>query len=341
MRTPLAPPPAGEVTRRTAAPTFSIVVAAYQAAATIGEALASAFAQTVPPHEVVVCDDGSTDDLAAALAPYAERIRLISKENGGEASAKNAAARAASGEYVAFLDADDVYEPGRLEALGELAAARPDLDILTTDAVIEVEGTPVKRVYHARFPFPVEAQRREILRRNFVFGHAAVRRELVISGGGFDETIRHTTDWERWIRLILDGSLVGCVPEPLARYRLYRGSLSSQRALMLEGRIATLERAAGHPRLTPDEGALVADTATRFRRELVAARAREAVREGAPDARRLAFAAARAPGIDPATRVKSALAGLAPGVAGRVLRRRPVETTADVMLPPEAPGPPA
>jgi glycosyltransferase involved in cell wall biosynthesis len=333
MSTLLAPPPDGDVARRSAPPTFSVIVAAYQAAATIGDALASAFAQTVPPHEVVVCDDGSTDDLAAALAPYSERIRLVSKENGGEASAKNAAARAATGEYVVILDADDVFEPGRLEALAEAASARPDLDILTTDAVIEVDGSPVRRVYDQSFPFPADGQRREILRRNFVFGHAAVRRELLLSDGGFDETIRHTTDWERWIRLVLEGSRVGCVPEPLARYRLLRGSLSSQRALMLEGRIASLDRAVAHPALTPEERALVAETRSRFARELVATRAREAVRIGAPDARRLAFAAARAPGVDPLTRVKSALAGLAPGIARRLLRRRPVETTAGIMLP--------
>src|SRR5204862_6759843 len=236
-----------------APPTFSVVVAAYQAADTIGEALASALAQTAPPHEIVVCDDGSTDDLEAALAPFRERIVLLRKENGGEASAKNAAARAATGDFVAILDADDVYLPGRLAALGRLASERPDLDLLTTDAYLEVDGRVVRRVYGDDWTFEVDDQRREIMRRNFVFGHAAVRRERLLGEGGFDERIRFTTDWECWMRLILTGSCAGAVLEPLARYRVRQTSLSADRTRMTAGRIESLRTGLAHPSLRPEE----------------------------------------------------------------------------------------
>jgi glycosyltransferase involved in cell wall biosynthesis len=304
----LAPPAPAPVTagRR---PTLSVIVAAYQAAATIGAALDSAFSQTLPPDEVVVCDDGSTDDLEAALRPYRERIVLIRKQNGGEASAKNAAARAASGDLVVILDADDVFLPERLEAIADMAAARPDLDIFTTDAVLEVDGRPVRRCYTSSFPFPVDDQRREILRRNYVFGLAAVRRERLDEVGGFDESIRFTADWELWIRMILAGSRVAMCPEPLARYRLLRGSLSSQRARMLEGRLATLETAA-------------------------IARARESLLEGRGDARLRSLELARAPSIALSTRVKALACAAAPGVARRRLAERPYETTAGILLPP-------
>src|SRR5437764_13080186 len=106
MRRLLAPP-AQNVTPG-AVPSFSVAIAAYQVADTIGAALESALAQTVPPHEVVVCDDGSTDDLEGARAPYRDRIVLVRQENGGEASAKDAAARPAPGGLVAILGADDV-----------------------------------------------------------------------------------------------------------------------------------------------------------------------------------------------------------------------------------------
>ena len=179
----IAPRPAGHV-EPAATPSFSVIIAAYEAAETVGEAIESALSQTLPPLEVVVCDDGSTDDIAGAVAPYARDIVFLRQENGGEASAKNAAARAASGEYVVVLDADDLYLPGRLEALAELARARPDLDILTTDALIEVDGAVIRRCYTGSFRFEADDQRRAILRENFVFGHVAVRRERLPRRGG-------------------------------------------------------------------------------------------------------------------------------------------------------------
>ena len=329
----LAPPPPGPVTAA-GRPTLSVIVAAYQAAATIGEALASAFSQTLPPDEVVVCDDGSTDDLGAALEPYRERVLLVRKENGGEASAKNAAARAASGDFVVILDADDVFLPRRLEAIADMAAARPDIDIFTTDAVLEVDGHPVRRCYTSGFPFPTRDQRREILRRNYVFGLAAVRRDRLLEDGGFDESIRFTTDWERWIRMILGGSRVAMYPEPLARYRLLRGSLSSQRARMLEGRLATLKKTARHPGLDREDRDVLDQTIARHVRELAIARARDALLEGSGDARRRSLELARAPAIGLRTRVKALASAAAPGLAGRLLGERPYETTAGILLPP-------
>ena len=143
----LAPAPAAVVTSLDKSPTFSILVAAYQVADVIGEALESAFGQTHPALEVIVCDDGSTDDLERALEPHRGRIVLTRKENGGEGSAKNTAAQLANGDYLVILDADDRYLPRRLEALAHLARTRPDLDLLTTDAYLEAYGTIVRRCY--------------------------------------------------------------------------------------------------------------------------------------------------------------------------------------------------
>jgi hypothetical protein len=316
-----APPPDGPL-EAVPRPTFSVIVAAYQAAETIGEALDSVLAQTVPPHEIVVCDDGSTDDLDAALAPLRDRIVLVRKENGGEASAKNAAARAATGEFVAILDADDVYLPGRLEALGALAAARPDLDLLTTDAYLEVEGRVVRRVYGHDWTFEVEDQRREIMRRNFVFGHAAVRRERLLAAGGFDETIRFTTDWECWMRLILGGSRAGAVLEPLGHYRVRPTALSADRTRMTAGRVQSLRKGLTHPALRPAEREAGRMRLAELERELAVLRLRDAVRSGGAETRRLALGLAVGRGIPTETRLKALAAALAPALAGRLLRRR-------------------
>src|SRR5207247_9060635 len=154
---------------------------------------------------------------------------------------QNAAAEHASGDFVVMLDADDVYLPGRLEVVTELANARLDLDIHNTDAYVVVDGRRVRRNYDRRWRFEVDHQRRAILQRNFIFGHAAVRRERLLAHGGFDESILWTTDWDLWLRLILDGSLAGAVAEPLALCRIPQSSLTGRRTQRLIGQLTPID----------------------------------------------------------------------------------------------------
>src|SRR5215212_948346 len=112
-----APRPEMPIAVAATPPSFSVIIAAHQAAPFIADALASVARQTLPPLETIVCDDGSTDDLAGALAPYAETVVLIRQPHRGVGAAKDTAARAASGDFVAVLDADDIFLPRRLEAL--------------------------------------------------------------------------------------------------------------------------------------------------------------------------------------------------------------------------------
>src|SRR5829696_10313470 len=106
MRRILAPAPEGFIAP-VPTPNFSIIIPAYEAAAFITDAVESALTQEVAPAELIVCDDGSTDDLTKALRPFSGRITLLRKEHGGLASARNVAIRSASSEFVAFLDADN------------------------------------------------------------------------------------------------------------------------------------------------------------------------------------------------------------------------------------------
>jgi hypothetical protein len=318
----LAPPPERPVEPRPE-PTFSIVVAAYQVADVIADALDSALAQTFRAREVIVCDDGSTDDLAGALERFGDSITLIRRSgNGGEAAAKNEAVRAATADFVVFLDGDDTYLPDRLEALAQFAAARPDLDILTTDAYLELEGTRLRRCYEDDWPFETDDQRRGILERNFIFGLAAVRRKRLLDVGGFDESIRWTTDWDCWIRLILEGSRAGAVAEPLALYRVRAGSLSAARRNHIGGRLQTLRKAASMDGLSVAERRTVSTTIAAQERELALLEARSALLEGDAHARRRLLALARRKGIPAMTRAKAAAAALVPGLAARALRSR-------------------
>jgi glycosyltransferase involved in cell wall biosynthesis len=315
-------PPAQQSIEPTPAPTFSVIVAAYQVADLIGEALDSIRQQTVAPLEVIVCDDGSTDGLEQALSTYGDEIVLLRKEHGGEASAKNAAAFAARGDFVVILDADDLYLPMRLEALTALAQARPDLDILTTDAYLVVNGRRVRRNYGERWRFDVVDQRRAIVQRNFIFGHAAVRRERLLEHGGFDESILWTTDWDLWLRLILDGSLVGAVDQPLALYRVRPTSLTARRRELTLGKIATLEKAERNAALRADERPVLASALAGHRLELRLIDLRAAVAAGGSALRRRAVALLAAPGLAPKNRLEVGAIALAPKLFAVLLRRR-------------------
>ena len=305
-------------------PSFSIAIAAYQAAATIGDALESAFAQTLPPLDVAVCDDGSTDGLEAAVAPWRDGIAYVRQENRGEAAAKNAAARATSGEFVAFLDADDRYHTERLEALAELAGARPDLDVLTTNADLEVAGEVVGRYYPDIAPvFPTEDQSLAIIRRDTaVFGAAAVRREVFESVGGLNERLRSGDDWELWMLLALAGSSFGLVDEPLYRYRVHQHGTSADQLRGSREAVEIFERVLTNAQPgTPEREALEQGLAHHRRiAELTAAE--HALRNRMPDRRRRALAIAAAPDYGAATRLKAVFAAGFPGLAGRQLERR-------------------
>ncbi len=174
------------------------------------------------------------------LRLYGDRIHYLRRENAGAAEAFNRGLEAARGDFVVVLDADDAFEPERIEALSELATARPDLDIVTTDAAWESEGRVVGRFNSEANPFEVENQRAAILERCFIVA-PGVRRSAVLGVGGQDAGLEVSADWDCWIRMILGGSKAGSVDEPLLVYRLRQGSVSSDRLLSFQHRVDMLE----------------------------------------------------------------------------------------------------
>ena len=318
-------------------PSFSVVIAAYQAAEFVAAAVESAVEQVPPPHEVIVADDASTDDLAGALAGFGGAVRVIRIEHGGEAAAKNAGCAAATGDFIAFLDADDRFLPGRLAALSTLAISRPELDVLTTDAYLVHDGTVVGRCYGSGHRFASEDQRTAILQRNFVLGLSAVRRARFLEVGGFDTTVEYTTDWELWMRLILSGSEVGFIDEPLAEYRLHADSMSARRAAMSRGRLASLARAEARTDLTVAERATVAATKAAEEVRLQREELKELLLDGPQSqVRRAALRVAASPRQAFQIRLKSLGAALAPRAVAKRLRageRGSFVTVGDRRLP--------
>jgi glycosyltransferase involved in cell wall biosynthesis len=317
------PPPRGAPASSRSEPTFSVVVAAHNAADTLRETVVSALTQTYPPVDVIVCDDCSPADERGAISDLLDSVTYLrNPENRGVGGAKQTAAAAARGDWIVPVDADDLMKPTRIEALAELASLRPDLDILATDADIEVDGKVVRRAYREDWSFDVADQRREILRRCFIF-IGALRRTRLVEVGGFTENRLAMEDWDVYGRLLLTGSEAGLVDEPLYRYRVHEGQTSvSWSSRLHKGELETLEALLVHPALEEEERPILEQTIARVRRQLAMAEAKEALVERGGEARRLSLAVARDREQPPRTRVKAALSALAPAVSTKLLRRR-------------------
>lgn len=314
----LAPVPAGPLAER-GRPRLSVVIPYYRRADVIAEAVRSALEQSEPPYEIVICDDGSPDDLDGALGDLRDHVTVVRRRNGGAAAALNTAVAVATGEFVVQLDSDDVFLPRRLEAISDAIVARPDLDVVATDAFIEQDDEILWRFLEA-VPFAVESQRRAVLRDCF-FAWPAMRRTRFLAVGGYDVRYRATSDWAGFIRLVLDGAVVGMVDEPLYRWRLGAGSISAEGAFNAEEEIRLLTQVAATHDLAPEERRTIDEAIAGMQRRARLLRAKEAVADGG-DARRRSLAVALGPGFAPRTRVKAALAVASPGLARRSLAGR-------------------
>jgi glycosyltransferase involved in cell wall biosynthesis len=319
----LAPSPPASIEPLGDPPRFSIVIATYQAADTVARSVESALAQTYPPHEVIVVDDGSTDHPEESLRPFADRITLVRKENGGGASALNAGMATASGDFLAILDADDAYDPRRLEVLADLARERPDLDLITTDArfvVDDAEGG----TFATYTPFVTEGQRTAIFESCFVGGWPAIRLSRLQEIGGFDEELRTGYDWDCWARFLLDGSQAGMAIDPYYRYYLHAGSLTTSRAASLWDRATLLEKALRNPDLRAEERPSLKSAIRMHRSRATVAEVQDAIYGSGP--RHQLVRRAFAPRIRPRARLTALLAAAAPPLARRlVLRDRSAE----------------
>ena len=303
-------------------PTFSIVIAAHQAESTVSEAVSSALTQTYPALEVIVCDDGSTDGTASALTSYGEAITVIHQDNRGEAAAKNLAARHAHGDYLVVLDADDVFLPRRLEALAWLAMRHPDLDILVTDAVVEADGEPIRRAYHPGWPFPQRTSEPP--------SWTAISSSACALFGGSDGKLLgdSTPGWRMpltgnfgsvWSSA---GSRVGLVNEPLARYRLTRGTLSSNRVQLVQARLEVLSRANRRNDLTLAERRVLTLAIRRERRDLACRLADSSLARGGWQSRRQFAKILLGRGFGIRARLGAMLAVASPPLAARRRKRR-------------------
>lgn len=300
---------------------MSVVIPYYKGCHVICQAVESVLAQTLRPQEIVICDDGSPDNIEEALGSLRSHVTVVRKQNGGIASAMNAATDVARGEFLIQLDQDDAFLPRRIEAIVDATAACPDVDIVATDAIVEHAGERVVTLGEIH-PFETADQRTGILRGCF-FLWPAIRRSRLIAVGGYDESFPVMQDWECFIRLVLDGATVAYVDEPLYRWRLTPGSRSSSDGVTnAQALIRMMTKTLANPSLTASERATAETALASHRARLTRELAHHAVDSGAADARRRSLELMVGRGFTLPSRAKAAVAFVSPTLANRFLAHR-------------------
>jgi glycosyltransferase involved in cell wall biosynthesis len=222
------------------APAFSVVIAAYNAEHTLGKAIQSVLDQTWPAHELIVVDDGSTDATSAVARGFGARVVCIRQANAGVSAARNAGADRASGDWLAFLDADDWYYPDRLRWHADWIARDSALDFLTGDSEYRrPDGTLISRSMEVtvagRMMLTKAAGAREVIMEGaeigpFVEQHfgdthtLSLPRRTFLELGGYPFGRAVCEDVNLLIRLCARSRRVGVICEPLGVYCVHHQS---------------------------------------------------------------------------------------------------------------------
>ena len=215
-----------------AAPKVSIVIPAYNAMTYLPATLASVFEQTFSDFEVLLVDDGSTDSIQTWVAQtvHDPRVKLISQANQGLSAARNTGITHSQSEYIAFLDADDLWHRTKLEQQVEWLDAHPDIGLIYNwAALIDSTGSPTGRVLGSDIEGNVLP---ELLQRNIIdCPSVVVRRQCFEQVGLFDCTLRSVEDWDMWIR-IASVYPFAVTPFPLVYYRQHPSNMSKNWRVM-------------------------------------------------------------------------------------------------------------
>ncbi len=231
---------------------FSVVIPAYNRSVWLVEALESVFAQTVLPFEIIVADDGSTDDTLAVLEKYAGRVKALTQRNAGPAAARNLGINAATGDYIAFLDSDDLWFPHTLALYRDVIErhARPAM-IEGTHVEFDTEQGPPKAdaLRHSSTVLQPAPDYLASPRVTLWPSGTAIRTDVLKAAGGFTPHAFNAEDCDLWMRLGVERGFVHIAQPPVFAYRRHPASAVSSLAKSVKGIMAMIEceRRGGYP----------------------------------------------------------------------------------------------
>jgi glycosyltransferase involved in cell wall biosynthesis len=313
------------------APTVSVIIPAYKAAAYIGETLDSVYAQTFTEFETIVINDGSpdTEDLERALKGYPASLRYLKQENRGAAAARNTGIRAARGEFVAFLDADDTWMPKFLEEQVALIKTT-EADLVYCDAMLVGDSPLAGRTFMQIQPSRGEVTPESLLAVTVTVLTSAVlaRRRPILDVGMFDEAIKRGHDFDLWFRLAKAGARFAYHAQVLAHHRILESGLSGDTISQLKRTLIVLDRIGKRDDLSANEHAALLLNRNRTEAELALENGKDQLLRGDFKGALKSFHAAR--GFRESWKLRILCAGtwLTPDLLRRIYEKRMSRRTA-------------
>ncbi len=253
-------------------PAVSVIIPAYNVSQYIVEALDSVVAQSISEYEIIVINDGSSDtaDLERVLEPFREHIVYLKQENRGAAAARNAGLYVARGEFVAFLDADDSWNPDFLESQLAFIKNNAGCDLVYADALIFGESPLAGRTFMDTCPSKGEVTFESLVtsRCNVITSGVIARRQMVLDAGLFDEDLLRAHDFDLWLRMLRCGARAAYQRRVLLNYRVRPDSLSGDAVQRVERELEAYDKIVHHLELTDEERALIATVVNRLQADL-------------------------------------------------------------------------
>ncbi|MBE7446933.1 MAG: glycosyltransferase [Planctomycetia bacterium] len=216
-------------------PLVSVILPTYNCANFLPASIGSILSQTYHSYEIIVIDDGSTDNTKEVLVPFIQRITYINLEqNKGLPAARNVGIRSAQGKYIAFIDADDLWMPEKLQTDIEYFGKYPDAGMVySLHTNIDAEGCVLDGALKKRLPAG-NIFNQLFSEQNFIIASSViVRKEVFETTGLFDEQLFNCQDWDMWLRIAFYFKVAG-INKPLVKYRHNPHSLSKNRDSVLK-----------------------------------------------------------------------------------------------------------
>ncbi|MEM8861680.1 MAG: glycosyltransferase [Chloroflexota bacterium] len=223
-----------------------IIIPAYNQGHYLQASVESALNQTWGNIEVIIVDDGSTDNTAEVAQTFSDpRVTYIYQENAGLSAARNTGIRHSTGEYISFLDSDDLFFPKKLELLLDAMHKSPELGLCAGKAIlIDENGVPKGRNYGKGMP---NAPEEWLLGNRIHVGSVLVKSEWLQKTEPFDENLRACEDWDMWLRLSLIGCPMGWIPDNVSQYRVHSQQMTREAVRMKTAMFTVLDKILDEP----------------------------------------------------------------------------------------------